>query len=365
MVRRLLAVAPLLTAVLATSCATSGREAGRAAVEQLIERELEPGPVWIVRAAWDAAEERIVVADPIQRTVYAFDLEGRIVSRIVRPGEGPLDLTQPAHAFRVNGRVMVGAYPYRWVWLDEDLEPVETFHHEWSTPEEAPYQRLFLYSFDAGSDRFVGVGEAQDHDGAWTGTALWATPYDRSPGPVIQLGTLEVDAEENTALHFSPSKVADCADAAYLLRVAPTLAIERFGESRRTLASFPAEYRQRPDLPLLGACPVDADAREAAVTSTRMADGLFCAENRWLLLLTHDPQPDGTTWTVFPIDPVADLIGAPIVLPTRARSILFVPGTRRWAAIEKGRMQQRDIGQPLVRLVVFPAPDLAAALPRP
>lgn len=353
------AVAGLL-AGLVWGAVPSANAAGSANIALSTEHVLEPGPLWVARAAWTAAEDHIVVADPESAVVYFYDLGGRIVRRLVRPGQGRLEFRKPAYPFLVGGRLLVGSHFYHWVWLGDDLQPVDAFRLEWASAEQSPYARLFLHSFDAGGTRFVGVGAAQTHAGEWSETAVWAAPYARKQEPVVNLGTLEVDPEESAALHAPPSEVAACGEEVYVLRVRKRLSIEAFGRERRTLAAFPSTYAVRPDLPPMEQRDHVA-ARAAAARTSRMTDGLFCVDDRTLLLLAHDPQPDGSIrWHVFPIDPVADSMGDPIELPTHAAEIVFVPGSKRWAVLEKGPMKQVGL-QPLVRMVVFDAPALTIA----
>ena len=94
------------------------------------------------------------------------------------------------------------------------------------------------------------------------------------------------------------------------------------------------------------------------VRMARLADGLFCIEDRWLLVVAHQPMAaGGTQWLVYPVDSAADKIAPPIELPTRAAEIVFVPGKRRWAVLEKGPMRQVGV-QPLQQLITFPRPAL-------
>ncbi|MEO7794799.1 MAG: hypothetical protein ABIV06_08505 [Thermoanaerobaculia bacterium] len=185
---------------------------------------------------------------------------------------------------------------------------------------------------------------------------MFAVPYNH-PGQLENLGSIEVDSDELAAYRSYPSKVAACGDEVYLLRMSARLEIERFGNSPATLKSFPETFRQRPALPMLF-CGPSVPEREAATAVARIAEGLFCLEDRWLLLLAHRPRADGgNQWLVYPVDPVADALGEEIELPTRAAEIVFVAGKKHWAVLEKGPMRQ--VGdQPLTRVITFPRPEL-------
>lgn len=317
---------------------------------------MEPGPVWVAQATWDLREQQLVAADPDAGAVFVFDSNGRIVRRLERPGQGSLDFPRPAYSFVVENRYLIGARPTRWVRLNERFAPVNSMLLEWEEPGASDYRQLDLFSFDAGETKFVGVGVVQSQDESWSETAMLAVPY-RSPGVLENLGPVEADSDELAAYRSSPSKVAACGGQVYLLRMSARLAIERFGDPPGTLRSFPEEFRPRPALPMLF-CGPSVPERAAAKSVARIAEGLFCLEDRWLLLLAHQPRADGgTQWLVYPVDPVADALGEAIELPTRAAEIVFVAGQKRWAVLEKGPMRQ--VGdQPLTRVMTFPRPEL-------
>lgn len=319
---------------------------------------MEAGPVWVAQATWDLRERRLVAADPVAGEIFVFDPKGRIVRRLARRGEGPLDFPRPAFPFVVGDRYLVGSHLTRWVWLESRFAPVDSMPLEWEGPLSADYRQLSLYSFDAGATKFFGVGEVQSHDMTWSGTAMFAVPY-RSPGELENLGSIEADSDESAGYHSYPAKVAACGDEVYLLRMTPLVALERFGSSRSELRSFPEAFRRRADLPTVSCSdPASVPGRAAVAHDLRLAEGIFCLEDRWLLLLAHQPRADGgNQWLVYPVDPFADVLGEAIELPTRAAEILFVAGKKRWAVIEKGPMRQ--VGdQPLTQVVTFPRPEL-------
>lgn len=316
------------------------------------------GPVWVAQATWDLQERLLVFADPVAGEVFVFDRKGRIVRRLAGPGQGPLDFPKPAYPFVVGNRYLVGSRPTMWVWMNERFAPVAAMPLEWEEPWLAEYRQLSLYSFDAGATKLIGVGEVQSHDLTWSGTSMLAVSY-QNPGQLENLGAIEADSEETSAYHSFPSKVAVCGDEVYLLRMSAQLALERFGSSRGDLKSFPEAFRRREELPMVSCSdPASVPGRAAVARDLRLAEGLFCLEDRWLLLLAHQPRADGgNQWLVYPVDPVADVLGEAIELPTRAAEILFVAGKKRWAVLEKGPMRQ--VGdQPLTRVITFPRPDL-------
>lgn len=322
----------------------------------VVSASLDPGPLWVAQATWDVEEKHLVVADPESGKIYLYNSEGRIDREIVKPGQGPLEFAKPAFPFVVGERYLVGSNFYKWIWLDKTFEPVASLSLEWEDPKAAEYRQLFLYSLDAGATKFFGVGEVQAHDLTWSSVAMFAVPF-ATPGKIEKLGEVEADDDEIAAYHSYPSKVAACGDQVYLLRTAPTLSLERFGASRGPLRSFPEPFRRRPKLPPLKGRD-SVQERWAAMRMAKLADGLFCLEDRWLLVVAHQPlAAGGTQWLVYPVDPIADSLAPPIELPTRAAEIVFVPGELRWAVLEKGPMRQVGV-QPLERLITFPRPAL-------
>lgn len=353
-----LAAATLAAALVlgAAGCASAPSPASGIDPAKVRSAAIAAGPVWVAQATWDLRERHLVAADPVAGEVFVFDRKGKIVRRLASPGQGPLNFPKPAYPFVVGNRYFVGSRPTSWVWMNERFAPVAAMPLEWEEPWLAEYRELSLYSFDAGARKFFGVGEVQSHDLTWSGTSMFAVPY-RNPGHLENLGPIEADSDESAAYHSYPSKVAACGDEVYLLRMSVQLALERFGSSRSDLKSFPEAFRRREALPMVSCSdPASVPWRAAVARDLRLAEGLFCLEDRWLLLLAHQPHAEsGNQWLVYPIDPVADSLGEAIELPTRAAEILFVAGKKRWAVIEKGPMQQ--VGdQPLTRVITFPRP---------
>jgi hypothetical protein len=339
-------------------CASASRLTQGVDATKVRNAPMEAGPVWIAKATWDLRERHLVAADPVAGEVFVFDARGRIVRRLARPGQGPLDFPRPAYPYLVGDRFLIGSNFYHWVWLDRGFVPVASMMLEWEDAKAAEYRQLFLFSHDAGATRFVGVGEVQSHDLKWSEPAMFAVRFD-APGRLENLGAVAMDDEERDAYHSGPTKVAACGNEVYLLRMSAQLALERFGSSRSDLKSFPEAFRRREVLPK-GSCSdlASVRGRAAVARDLRLAEGLFCLEDRWLLLLAHQPRADGgNQWLVYPVDPVADVLGEAIELPTRAAEIVFVAGKKRWAVLEKGPM--REVGdQPLTRVITFPRPEL-------
>jgi hypothetical protein len=321
------------------------------AVSGLRRSILRNGPLWVSQAAWDSREERLIVPDPGSARIAVYDRAGQLVRRIARPGLGPLEFEKPNLSFRIGQRFLVGASPYRWIWLNDHLEPESGWDLEWEEREGA-YARLAPYDVVVGERELVAVGAVQRHDGEWSEWGVFAVPLHK-PSAVRQVATVGKDADERGFYLSPPSNLAVCGGRAYLLRTGPNLFIEEITSHRR-LNSFPAAFRARPPLP-----PVAMEtyvSRQAALRHIASADGLFSSDDRWLLLLAHRARPaGGVQWLVYPIDAKNDELAAPVELPTSAADIVFVPGRLRWAVFEKGPLRELGV-QPLTALLTFDRP---------
>ncbi len=317
---------------------------------------LAPGPVWVTVATWDLGEERLIVPDPGSGRAFLFNLDGTLARTIGQPGLGPLEIELAATAYALGDRYLLSAGLYRWIWVSADFKSIAPFSLEWrETGTTVPYRELARYNSAAGASKLFVLGTLQSHDFKRTGWELFAVPYTDSR-VVERLGPLAIDADEDERdLNDFTPKLAACGERLYLLRMSQRLAIEDVGPPRRRLRSFPSSFADRPRLPPLKG-PQTVVARLAAMRAARLADGLFCLGDGPLLMLAHQPRLEGgLQWLVYPIDPIADRLGRPIELPTRAGEIVFVPGRRSWAILEKGNLRQVGL-QPLTRLLRFANP---------
>ncbi len=317
---------------------------------------LAPGPVWVTVATWDLGEERLIVPDPGSGRAFLFNLDGTLARTIGQPGLGPLEIEFAAAAYALGDRYLLSAGLYRWIWVSADFKPIAPFPLEWrETKSQAAYRELSWYHSTAGATKLFVLGALQSHDFKRDSWELYGVPYTDSR-VVERLGPLAIDADDDERnLNELMPKLAACGDRLYLLRMSQALAIEEVVTPRRRLKSFPDAFRERPRLPPFDG-PRNIVERNAAIRAARMADGLFCLGNGTLLMLAHQPrQEGGIQWLVYPIDPIADRLGRPIELPTRAGGIVFVPGRRSWAILEKGDLRQAGL-QPLTRLLSFANP---------
>lgn len=343
----------------------SGAEVRKAASDAVVVRNataapLQAGPVWVSQATWDAAEERIVIADPGSGRIYVYDATGRLHRSVVKPGQGPLEFTKPNYAVLVGNRYAIATSVYRWIWFNKDLQPQSMWELDWEVGK-GRYSRLATSEFDFTDAHLYTLGAVQSFNGEWSNKAIFAVSLKERN--IQQIAQISRDPDELSYYNEPPFNLSACAGKVWFLQMSATVSIVEARDKGKRLQSFPAEFRRRPAIPRL----VDASSvasRHAALRNAPVAEGLFCADERLLLLLARRPRAaGGVQWLVYPIDPLQDVMGRPIELPTTAGDIVFVPGQKRWAVLEKGAMKYVGV-QPLTRIVSFPRPALNATQAR-
>jgi hypothetical protein len=340
-------------------CASASAGERSAAPEAVVVRNataaaVESGPVWVSQATWDPAEEHVVIADPGSGRIYVYDVEGRIQRRIASPGRGDLEFPTPNYAVVAGQRYAIATSSLRWIWFNEALVAQSEWALDWEKGE-GPHSRLDVSEFAFSDTHLYAIGNVMAFDGTWGGKGIFAVGLkDRAVQQLIGIGN---DRDEVSYYNEPPFNLSVCGDRAWFLQMASTVSIVEARNGGKRLRSFPAEFRKRPPIPAL----VDGDsvvARHAALRNNPVAEGLFCAGGGTLLLLTRRPGAKaGLQWLVYPVDTSRDILGKPIELPTSAGEIVFVPGRKRWAVLEKGSMKYVGV-QPLTRLISFPRPAL-------
>ena len=314
----------------------------------------DPGPIWVSKAIFNSSEEQIVVPDPGTGRIYVYDLNGRILRRIASPGRGNLEFEKPNLPFLVGDRFLIAASPYRWIWLNAALEPLSGWSLEWNEQENPTYAALAPYEVAIGSKDLYAIGATQKQDGTWSDWGVFDVPLNGHS--VRQLAKIGNEAAERSYYLNPPSNLAACGSSVFLLKMTETVAIEQVAPSARVVGTLPLEFRKRPALPEFSRETLPL--RKMAVRHAAAAEGLYCTDESHLLLLAHRPrEATGVQWLVYPIDVQKNQVGAPIELPTKVAEVVFVPGKKRWAVLEKGEMKRVGI-QPLTGIVVFPAPSM-------
>jgi hypothetical protein len=112
------------------------------------------------------------------------------------------------------------------------------------------------------------------------------------------------------------------------------------GDRLVPLDAFPQRFARVPMLPRRRQGLGDEALLQSAVETSTFAAGLY-AEGGWLYVLGREALPGGATrWTLTAIDPVADRLVGTAVLPTEAPALVVAPGSREWAFVELGRVEE-------------------------
>lgn len=111
------------------------------------------------------------------------------------------------------------------------------------------------------------------------------------------------------------------------------------------LATMPKEYVKCPRLEQFGAATVRE--RFHQLEYFRMPVGLY-GDAGFIYLLVKDPEAC-SPWRIFKIDPENDRLVGSVPLPSLARRIALIPGSRQWVIIEKGMVV--SAGQEIVKSV--------------
>lgn len=337
-------------------CASAGAaDSDVVVVRNATASPIEAGPLWVSHATWDPSEQRIVIADPGSARIYLYDPSGRIERRISNPGQGPLEFTTPNYPFLVGNRYLIATSPHRWIWFDKNLTPQSAWELDWEETE-GPYGRLSPYDVAVSNTHFYALSSEMSLKGEWSSGGLYAVSLGSRAARKIR--DMRKDDEERAFYLDPPFNLIACGGKAWLLRMTPTVSIEEARDGGKRLHSFPAAFQKRPSVPIAWTADHLA-ARRAGLRNSSVAEGLYCADDRTLLLLAHRPVQGGVQWLVYPIDPARDVMSKPVELPTKAGEIVFVPGQKRWAILEKGAMKYPSV-QPLTRIVSFPRPALSA-----
>ncbi|MGA8810564.1 MAG: hypothetical protein WB973_22045 [Thermoanaerobaculia bacterium] len=315
--------------------------------------QIDSGPIWVSRAIFDQSEEHLIVPDPGTGRIYVYGLDGRILRRIANPGRGALEFEKPNLPFLIGDKFLIAASPYRWIWLNAALEPVSGWSLEWDEQLNPTLAALAPYDVAIGAKNLYAIGAVQKQDATWSDWGVFEVPLNGHTAR--QIAPISKDVAERSFYLNPPSNLAACGNSVYLLEMGDTVSLEQVAPTIRTVGDVPFEFRKRPVLPAFERDSLPL--RKMAVRHSAAAEGVYCTDESHLLLLAHRPREgEGVQWLVYPIDVLKNHVGAPVELPTNAGEVIFVPGKKRWAVLEKGEMKRVGI-QPLTRIVVFPAPS--------
>jgi hypothetical protein len=126
------------------------------------------------------------------------------------------------------------------------------------------------------------------------------------------------------------------------------------------LAAFPRGFEESPELPTL-TVKNEFVGLMAKVEQSKMPAGLYGWKD-FLYVLTREPEGQSTRWMLFKVDPRRDEIVGSTLLPTRANHLTVIPGPKKWAFIEKGRVEGW-VRQQINHLFFVPSSRLEGKMP--
>lgn len=317
----------------------AGQSATTSACHRVV---LEPSPSFSYSAAWSFDGQRLFFAGPLDGKVFVYDGAGRFLKHVVNPGLGPFEFTKPFGVQTLaDGGLVIHDTENHSIWLDQEMQGVRSVRLQAEQFPQLEYvsarsrivtdsfllSRAYLkldhqektgfaiFSLDT-EPRFVDLAVPFPDDLTDT-----ASRYQRMGGPPMAIA----DGEVYGLLFGSPSK---------LFQLSPTA---------QALQSFPAGYETLPPLPETPGNALGTALRLKFVQRQSVPVALY-GHGPHLYLLTRDPiRTDGgfrTKWRLHQIDPEADELVRSMTLPTHTEHLLLAPGSRYWALIEKGPVNE-------------------------
>lgn len=310
-------------------------------------------PLWLSGATWLENSSQLLIVDPYQNKLIAYDLQGKPTvlpaPRLSSSGEFmPAKITSTRDGFLLE--LVDGSL----VSLDRKLGVVR----EDVLPRKSAMGGEHvgaLYQWTVAGDQLVAFGTLTKPDGSFR-LGLFRAPL-RSAGGAEMLKPFQ---EGN--FYLLGYYLANLGSDVYFVSMDKHPAIYRVSPGKRPLkklASFPEKYRVRPDLktPMTG--PKSAPARYAELETLSMPAGLY-AQDGMLYLLTRTPEGNGkTAWWLHKIDPEKDAILGQVKLPTTANHLTLVPAGKSWIAIERGPVEPRQ-QQQIRSMVTIPSSAISS-----
>jgi hypothetical protein len=135
-------------------------------------------------------------------------------------------------------------------------------------------------------------------------------------------------SEEDRIYRLQGQELAQAAGGIYVLRFGERAYLQRLAPGKQRLQAFPAGFEALPklDQSLSGASagPALFKMLEASTTAVKVY-----GRGGYLYLLTRKPEPGGTRWQLWQIDPKKDAVVRGLDLPTHANHIYLAPGSLR------------------------------------
>jgi hypothetical protein len=313
-------------------------------------KALKNAPGWIGSLELNSETNQILIADPKQGKLFAYDLKAEAFEDVDLPSDLPVSsITKIEGGFLVKYRDDAAI-----------ISPTYKVLKDKINIRSAKYGGVSglgpLYSnWITSGSTFVGFGSVANFDPASTQynplrrfrLGFVKGQVSAASGDFRNVQLLEA-TEENTAYLLSFPYFAANDDGIFFVRMtSPYASIVRvrndntFGTaSLSELAAFPRDFRTLPDLATTTAGPASVKERFDKIEGQAMAAGLF-GQGKLLYLLARRPfkdNPKQTEWLVYQIDPKRfEPVGA-VRLPTRAPHLSIVTSPTYWYMFERGHV---------------------------
>lgn len=309
-------------------------------------------PMWIASATQSPDGASLVISDPLRSGLVVYDTSGHSKSVVSSVKGSPEFLLKPSYISCAGKEYLVDGGDGRFIYLDSNLRVTRSMVLGESGPEGTV---SVVYSFAPMSSSVLAIGDIKKSDGNWVTALIRIDPQEPKKFAILhEIGGLNDPAR--TFYHIGLTYLANLNGIGYILLMQKSPALYRVGDGLVPLGS-PALSRmlRRPDLPKPSGAGSYVELY-AKIEKSEMPAGLFGWHNFLYVLLRKPGSEAGETiWTLVKIHPgTGEIVGFPILLPTRSSHLLVVPGPRRWMLIEKGSYE--GLGrQALGSLISLPA----------
>ncbi len=318
---------------------------------------LDPAPPWTASAAWNAAEDELVLVDPGSRGLAGYGRDGQRIREV--PLElAELDFGEPMRFERVeDGYVLLGKTQV--LRLDDDLA-LESRHLPFNPLQarglidDGSFNDAVLHGGTLhGYADFIDAGMPLAHDPQATG--VWRRGFvrlDPAAGEIEMLHELPIGNDGGTGeyasyyLYDRRPYVARLGEKVYVLRFTEPWTVHRMTRRglREVAAGDAADDAQAHALQawngklyVLTSRAVPEPESEVAVAAAEPATPAQPTDPRARLELLHAQSVVAVgrrQWTLHEIEPRG---GAErrLALPTSAERVRLVPGRSFWTAIEE------------------------------
>jgi hypothetical protein len=289
--------------------------------------------MWVSSMLAREEDPRVIVVDPIQNTIFAYSDKG--ISRTVPKPKTlsisdftPTNIDQSRDNFYLElADSTIIQLNRRFLFLRTILSPPS---------QKPPGLRLgSLYQWKIVGDDLIACGALLDEkDNVVLG--FFRVPLStgkQAPELLTQLdnsdyyliGNSYITAIGTTAYYVAMSK------SPAIFRVSP-------GRGPDRLASFPEDFRSRPEFQTKMNGPNSTAAHFAELETFSVASGLY-SQDGFLYLLTRRHASDRTSWYIYKIDPQKDENLSPkggLKLPTSSNHLSVAVGNDKWFLLERG-----------------------------